>query len=121
MAKSYLPSSEDVKSIIDTEKTDAIVNTVIEDADLLVSRAIANYADDRKKAIVKWVAAHLIASTDVDGIRASEKLGDATDSFARPKLGDLLKGTPYGQSALLLDEEGLLDKLGKAKATIEPL
>lgn len=112
-----MPTPAQIKEIITTARSDEAVQSFIDDAKLIVGDI---YADQlpRQRAIVKWIAAHLIASTDQDGIRASEKLGDASDTFARANLGIFLRGTTYGQQALLLDEDDLLIA-GKNRVTIE--
>lgn len=114
-----LPTSADVRAIVDTELTDAQINGVIADASLIAEKCLAGYSDDRQTAILKWLTAHLLASTDSGGVRTSEKLGDAQESFARATMGDSLKGTTYGQQVMLLDTTGCLSRLGRARSTIE--
>lgn len=110
------PSAADVKAIISTALTDEQIGALIDDAALLAEDCIASLSSERQKAILKWLTAHLIASTDFNGMKTSSKLGDAQDSFARATLGDALKGTTYGQQALALDPCGCLVNIGKVKA-----
>lgn len=97
-----------------------VVESVIDDAALMADNAcMQGYPEERQRAIVKWLSAHLLTSTAGGGMLSSEKLGDAQDSYARATLSDGLKGTTYGQQALLLDPNGCLLKLGKSRASIE--
>lgn len=122
MPVATLPTAAEVTALVSGNWDDAVVNAVIADAVLMIDNACFDaYAEDKKTSITKWVAAHMLASTGSDGTVTSEKLGDASISFARGTLGDGLKGTTQGQQALLLDTNGCLMQLGRAKATIEPL
>lgn len=114
-------TAAEVIALTGTSLDSATVDAVIADATLVVSEnACYNaYEDARKDAIIKWLTAHLISSTSQDGSVTSEKLGDASVTYARAALGDGLKGTTYGQQVLLLDYNGCLTKLGRAKATFE--
>lgn len=108
------PTAADVQLIISA--TDAQANAAIEDAALIAEHCVACLSADRQKAIIKYLAAHLIASTNSGASKTSSKLGDAQDSYARAQLGDALKGTTYGQQAIALDPSGCLLGLGKIKA-----
>ena len=113
------PSAAVVIALTGTSFAEAVVSAVIDDAALIAEACIAGYDSDRQTAIVKWIAAHLLASTGTEGVLTSDKLGDAQQSFARATLGDALKGTTYGQQALLLDTNGCLAKQGRAKAVVQ--
>ena len=113
------PTVSEVRAIVDTSRSDIDVHGVISDASLLVEGHIGALSEDRQKAIIKWVAAHLLTSTNDNGIPTSESLGDASESYDRAPLGEFLKGTTYGQQALALDVTGSLSRVGKATATVE--
>lgn len=116
-----LPPASDVTDIVDTDKPDSVVNAIIRDAYYLTRECISHYEEEHQQRIIVWVAAHLIASTGSDGVRTSEKLGDASESFARATLTTNLMGTPYGHQAIMLDATGCLRRLGGASASIEPI
>ena len=115
-----LPTPGKVREIIDTAKPDSAIESCIAYAAMVAEDYVRHLPGPRHTAIITWIAAHFLASTDVDGIRTAEKLGDASDSFARAKLGELLMGTPYGQQAVLLAGDAL-DPVGKPIASIEPI
>lgn len=80
----------------------------------------SEYAGDQREDIITLLASHFIASSrNLSSAETSRSLGDASKSWAKAQLGDGLKGTLYGQQALLLDVNGCLQKLGKRKATME--
>ena len=112
------PQASDVIALTGTEQSESVVSQIIDDAALIASECIAGYDEYRQRSILKWLAAHLLASTQEDGVRTSERLGDAQDQFARAKMGDSLKGTTYGQQAIALDTNGCLARLGRAKARL---
>lgn len=116
------PDAAAVIAITGTDLPEPVVSSIIDDAALLADNlCTAAYPADRQITIVKWLSAHLIASTSDKGsqVLSSSKLGDAQDSYARGTLGEGLKGTAYGQQVLLLDTNGCLSRLGKARASIE--
>jgi hypothetical protein len=115
------PTAADVRAIIATALTDQQIGALIDDAALLAEKCIEALSAERQKAILKWLTAHLIASTGPGGVKTSSKLGDAQDSFARASLGTGLAGTTYGQQVLALDPNGCLVNVGKVKAFMETL
>ena len=119
-----MPTLPTVKSVIEITGTDiggAVVSAIIDDAASLVSDCIVTYDAARQASIIKWVAAHLISSTAAGGekVLTSWKLGDAAETYGRASLGDGLRGTVYGQQALLLDTNGCLTGLGKGRASVQ--
>lgn len=115
-----LPTASDVIALTETGLSAAVVTTLIDDAALVAGDCITGYADDRQTAIIKWLAAHMVASTDAGGgTLTSDKLGDASQSYARATMGDGLRGTIYGQQALALDTNGCLTTRGKGRASVE--
>lgn len=120
-----LPTATEVRAIITTSLTDAQIDAIAADALLLVEAcsSFTSYSDARQTAIVKWVTAHLIASSNATGGGAltQKSLGDASESYARPMLGVGMGGTTYGQQAIALDTSGCLAQIGKIKATFKVL
>jgi len=117
------PEVSAVRAIIGTGLSDPQVQSVIDDAALLAEGcpAVAGYDAPRQKAIIKWLTAHLIASTAHAGVLTQKALGDASESYARPQTGLNLAGTSYGQQALVLDQSGCLAALGGKRAFFEVL
>lgn len=115
-----LPSTESVINLTGTALSAAVVTTLIEDAYLVAESCISQYGESRQTAIIRWLAAHLVASTASGGtsVLTSDKLGDAAQTFARATLGEGLAGTMYGQQALALDTNGCLARKGKARASV---
>lgn len=115
-----LPTASDVIALTETSLPALVVESLIADAALVACDCIAGYEPDRQTAIIKWLAAHMVASTDAGGgTLTSEKLGDASLTYARATLGEGLKGTIYGQQALALDPKGCLVTRGKGRASVE--
>lgn len=123
--EAYKPTVSDVRAIITTSLATEAIASVIEDAYLMVEHCVASLSESRTKAIVKWVAAHLISSmSGSDGGKktlTSFKLGDAQENYTQAALGEALKGTTYGQQAIALDPNGCIANLGKRKVSFTVL
>ena len=113
------PTAQEVKRIIATALDDDAINQMIEDAAMLGGACVDGYDADRRKIIIRWLTAHLIASSHNEGALQSESLGDASETYARAQLGDSLRGTVYGQQALALDAKGCLSRIGKKRASVQ--
>lgn len=113
------PTAASVIAITGTKLSDAIVDSIIADAELIASSCLtaAGASDALETSVVKWLAAHLVASTSGNGTLTSRKLGDASKSYASTSLGDGLMGTAYGQQAVALLP--CLATIGRAQAVIE--
>lgn len=116
-----LPSAADVIAITGTSLPETVVTALIQDAALVAANCISQYDGPRQTAIIKWLAAHMIASTAQGGesVLTSDKLGDASQTFARATLGAGLRGSMYGQQALALDPSGCLARKGNGTATVQ--
>lgn len=120
-----LPTASEVIALTGTDFSEAVVDAIIADAALIAEGCISSYSDERQTAIIKWVACHLIASTNGasgtgSGSVTSSKLGDASESYAKSALtGEGLKATHYGQQVLLLDTNGCLARKGRPPATVQ--
>lgn len=112
------PIAADVIALTGTGLSEAVVSDIIDDA-ALIGDCLSTLSSAKQEAALKWLAAHLIASTSDDGsqVLTSAKLGDASDSYARAKTGDGIAGTTYGQQAIAIAP--CLARLGRAKASIE--
>lgn len=117
------PSVADVRIVITTSLSDAGVQAMIDDAALIVEQcaAVVAASSAKQKAIVKWVAAHLIAGVpgSTAGQKTSKSIGDASETYASTQLGVNLSGSTYGQRALLLETSGCLANIGKARAFVQ--
>lgn len=111
----------EVKNILDNSQlSDATVQVFIDSATTIIDSVFASetvLSVTQLKEIERWLTAHLIAST-IERTTEEEKLGEATVKYTG-KYGELLKLTPYGQNALLLDVTGKLGAYaGKSVARI---
>jgi hypothetical protein len=120
-----LPTASDVIALTATDFHEAVVTAIIADAALVAEGCISGYSEERQTAIIKWLACHLIASTNGasgagSGTVTSEKLGDAATSYGKSALsGEGLKATHFGQQALLLDTTGCLARKGRPPASVQ--
>lgn len=117
------PEVSAVRAIIGTDLSDPQVQSVIDDAALLAEGCpkVGGYDLARQTAIVKWLSAHMLASTAAAGVLTQRALGDASESYMRPIAGLNLSGTSYGQQALALDPSGCLARLGQRSAFVQVL
>jgi hypothetical protein len=116
------PTAAAVRDIITTTLTDPQIEAIIADAALLVEDCASGWSDARYTSIVKWVAAHMIASRGgSEGMLTQRTLGDASETYAKATAGEMLKGSSYGQQALMLDTNGCLINLGKRRASFKVL
>lgn len=119
-----LPTAADVQAVVSTGSlTEAQIDEVISDAALIAETCIESLDGNRQRSILKWLAAHLISTIKSQGGGAltSDRIGDAARSYSTASLGTELRSTSYGQQALLLDPNGCLARLGKARAVFEGL
>ena len=118
MANRVTPA--ELEEIIDIESsiTDARINVFITQANIIVNAAFSGdttTAAATLKEIERNVAAHLIRSL-VGLQEVSEKAGEVAVTYAG-KWGEFLKGSSYGQMALMLDPIGKLSKYGHGQAS----
>lgn len=112
------PSAADVIALTQTDLPEPVVSAIIDDAALMAENCLSTKSAAVQEAALKWLAAHLIASTSDEGSQtiSSTKLGDASDSYARATTGDGVSGTTYGQQAIALAP--CLAYLGRARAKV---
>lgn len=109
------PTATEVKEIVSTSKSDAVVSSMIEDAALMAEKCITSLDGDRQEAILRYLTAHMIVISDGGGAGAvvSEKLGDAQRNYSAVPLGESLRSSGFGQQAIALDPNGCLANIGK--------
>jgi hypothetical protein len=110
----------EVKQILDgCVVEDSNVAVIINSANKFITKTFANdstmSADDLKE-IERWLSAHFISIT-LHRQTAEEKVGDASAVFTG-KWQEGLRMTSYGQTVLMLDSSGLIEKSTKQQASI---
>lgn len=110
------PTASDVIALTGTDMPEAVVSAIIDDAALIAADCLSSVSDALETAALKWLSAHLIASTNDGGVIQSEKLGDASDTYSRAATGDGIMGTTYGQQAVALVP--CLGRLGRPTAKV---
>jgi len=109
--------ADDVKAILDTDIPEVDILAYINSATELVNYAIgSSLADGLKDEVIRWLSAHLIASTREQQLQ-SASAGPAKAVF-QGKSGLGLDSTQYGQQAKALDLSGKLAMLGQKAATL---
>ncbi len=114
-------SSAEVKEVIQTDLTD--LTPFIRGANQIISDRLSgqNLSEDTLKEVERWLAAHLLASTNRDNsthnIKES-KTGDAWEKYTENTSSTGIGSTPYGEMAKMLDPSNLLSVAGKRTARI---
>ena len=113
-------TATEVKAIMENcTVSDAIVTTLINSANAIVTQVFSNdtdIGDTLLEEIERWLTAHMLASS-LSRVASEEKVGDATVKYTG-KWGTKLESTPYGQMVLTLDFTGKMGQLGKQAASI---
>lgn len=110
-----------VRIIINSALGDTDINSVIEQANRIVTRQLGD--TDLVAAVLTdietWLTAHIIAITKERQMQI-EKVGDVVLEYnANP--GQFLESTTYGQMALMLDSSGTLGRSMLRKARIRAI
>lgn len=107
---------QEVKDIIDTEKTSSQVDPYITSAHLVVDQHLLGQglSEALLTEIERWLSAHFVAVDDKQ--EDFVWIGDSRARFGG-KFGLGLDFTAYGQQVKLLDPTGALAALGKPKAS----
>ena len=120
-----LPTVAAVRVIITTSLDDASVTAFITDAAAMVANCIASLDAAVQTTIVKYTTAHLISLSGnggTDALMTSKRLGDASESYARPSGdGAGLSSTSYGKMAIGFDPNGCLATLGGKSVLMQVL
>jgi Protein of unknown function (DUF4054) len=110
-----LISDSDVQAIFPTSfSTQPFIQAAVVVTDALLAES--GYSDETLREIQRWLAAHF-ASGRQQGIK-SESYEGLSVSYMTATLGEGLKGTTYGQTALALDTKGFLSGVAKRRATV---
>ena len=112
-----LPQASDIIELTGTSLSSGFVSALILDAVIIGGECIEGLDPDAQVAALKWLTAHLIASTNDGATTTSRKLGDAQESYARAQTGNGLMGTAYGQQAIAIAP--CLARKGRARAQIK--
>lgn len=117
------PTASEVRLTITTTLSDEAIAQFVSDAVLMAEpcSTIPTFSEAKQKAIIRFLAAHLISMNDASARKTSESIGDASESFSTPVLGSNLRGTTYGQQAIALDSSGCLSNIGKTPAIFKVL
>ena len=109
----------DVKNILDnTTLSDPIITGYIDSANVFVTEYLepTTLSAIMLEEIEKWLSAHLISFTR-ERMAASEEAGGAKIKYIGV-FGKGLDSTPYGQTAIMLDDTGTLLELSAGKKNI---
>lgn len=119
LAEGARVTATEVKEIIPTDYSDALVNAFVNTAHQVVDDNLlsAGVAAGTLTQIELWLAAHLVAVSDQREVRVSE--GDSETEYHRFQAGLGLAATLYGQQVKVLDWTGRLSALGNKRAVIE--
>lgn len=109
-------TADDVKAILETALSDEDIGAYINGATELVNNTLSALPEALKNEIVRWLSAHLIASTREQQI-AKATAGPASVTF-QGSTGLGLDSTQYGQQVKVLDYTGGLASLGRVKASL---
>lgn len=115
-------TSIEVKEILDTALTDAVVESYINIANAIVTDELSGstlMSAAQLEEIERWLTAHMITSTK-ERMGKSEKLGDASITYTG-EFGMGLDSTTYGQMVKFLDKTGALAAMGKKKITFKAI
>lgn len=109
-----------VIGIIETNLSEVRVNTLIDTANMIVNVNLtgSGLSTETLTEIEKWVAAHLIAFNS-ERQAQKKKVGDGEETYS--SLGQMLKATTYGQTAVMLDSTGTLNSSSKITARINAI
>lgn len=113
----------DVRLIYSGSASDPQVQAAIDTVLIMAAKCLAAMPDDATRdQVTKYLAAHLLTTT-IDsggsGITQSSSLGDASDTYAVSGFGKGLRSSMYGQTAIALDPNGCVAKIGNPRATFE--
>lgn len=103
---------EEVAQIIEVAG-DIDLHPFITIANMLVTEHCTDLDSLRQIEVEKWLAAHFYETRDE--LPTSESAGGASRAYQR-NTGMYLNQTKYGQTAILLDSSGALNKIGIPKA-----
>lgn len=105
-----LPTAAQVQALLSVTFDTDVIDAAIEDAVLMLGDCAELYDDARNKAIVKYLAAHLLAVSPAGqrGSIKSESVDGVSYSFGGASVSTGLNGSAQGQTAMQLDTEGCM-------------
>ena len=126
MASFAAISPVQVRGIIDTELSDAQIESSISTAMILIEDNLSGYGTSSNTLveITMYTAAHYVSLRDNTTSIRTEKIGDASVEYqtgAEPIDFMSLKSTKWGAVALSLDKSGILQQLGMKKPRLVSL
>ena len=112
-------SALEVREVVTTAADDdTILGSYVDTAHLLVDTYLIGGTCQHSDAILKkielYLAAHFTALSEGEGTIKFTKMGDASESYDVDHLGDGLRSTRYGQTAIMLDTCGILSNLASS-------
>lgn len=113
------PTAQDVIDLTGSGLPEPVVEAIINDAALIAGDCLGTLSEERQAAALKWLAAHMLSGTSDEGsqVLTNSKLGDASDTYARGKVGEGIHGSYYGQQAVAIAP--CLSAIGQSVASIE--
>jgi len=110
----------DVKEIISTALTDAVINACINTANNIIDANLTSLsaASAILMDIELWLSAHFVAIRDPQAKQKSVA-GEYSVTFEKGQVGTGFGATTWGQQALALDFTGTLASMGLRAAKIE--
>lgn len=110
-------TESEVKEVIPTDLT---ITSFIDNANLFVTNTLSGVglSSATLTMIELYVAAHLVAITINKGNVKNERIGESQKTYSTPFILNGLKGTKFGQTALMLDTSGVLGTSGKPTARL---
>jgi len=112
-------SALEVREIVTSAADDdTILGSFVDTAHLLVDTYLVGgtcqHSDEILKKIELYLAAHFASLSAGEGTIRYAKVGDAAESYDTDHLGDGLRSTRYGQTAIMLDTCGILANMASA-------
>jgi len=111
-----------VTEIVQTSIEDeAILTSMIDTAHVYIDANLleVGHSEEILSKIELYLSAHFVAISEEKGGMVLDKLGDATQEWDASVMGEGLKATLYGQTALLLDTSGTLANISSVKLRAE--
>lgn len=116
-----MPTTDELRKIIDTDLPDADLQSYLNTSTIFVGEVLkdAVISDMLKNEIIKWFAAHLLASTREPQLMEA-KAGSASAKF-QATIGSGIESTMYGQQVLALDTTGTFASLSKRRMSLSAI
>ncbi len=108
-------AATEVKEIISTDLSDAVVDTFITAANLVVTDALGGQSLDAAllKEVERWLSAHFLACTRAQ--QAQAEGAEGANITYQGQTGKGLDATLYGQQVKVLDPTGLVEAAASSR------